>query len=364
MRTLTLRELNRATLQRQLLLQRHTLTATEATERLMGLQAQLNNPPYLGLWTRLQHFQKDYLTQAMQMRQIVRAPLLRSTLHLLSADDYVRFRMTIQPALSKGFRSFFGTRMADLPLETVLEVANEALQTRALSTGDFKKVLLQVAPNADPDAMAYAVRTFIPLVQVPPGGFWGTGANADYALAETYLRRTLEPENIVGLLTRYLQAFGPASIKDLQFWVVIPKLQDSINAVQDQFVTYKDPKGTVLLDVPNMPIPDGDTPAPIRLIPEYDNLVIGHDQRARILPDEHYKKIFLSAARVRATMLVDGFVAGAWKTERVKKDLTLTLEPFFGVSQAIKEELINEAEDLVRFIDENAILHRVVWQPL
>jgi hypothetical protein len=205
MRTLTLRELNRATLQRQLLLQRHTLTPPEATERLMGLQAQLNNPPYLGLWTRLHLFQKDMLTQAMQNRQIVRAPLLRSTLHLFSADDYVRFRTTIQPALSKGFRSFFGTRMANLPLETLLEVAKEALQTRALSTGDFKALLLQVAPDADP---------------------------------------------------------------------------------------------------------------------------------------------------------------GAWKTERVKKDLTLTLEPFFGVSSAIKDELINEAEVLVRFIDDTATTHRVVWRPL
>jgi hypothetical protein len=358
---LSLRQLNRATLQRQLLLERHDMNVVETTERLMGIQAQVNNPPYIGLWTRLNAFDKETLSQAMRDRQIVRAPLLRSTLHLFSADDYMRFRSTIQPALTKGYNSFFGTRQANIPLQQVLETAEKAMKTQVLTTSKLKELLFTIAPNADSDALAYATRTFLALVQVPPSGFWGTGVNYEYTLAEDYLGKPMLPEDLLGLFKRYLRAFGPASIKDFQFWVGITKLQDMLKGIKDQFTVYKDEKGTELFDLPDLQIPEGDTPAPIRFMPEYDNLVIGHDSRVRVLADEHYKRVFLSAARVRSMILVDGFVAGAWKIDKTKGQIVLSIEPFVMLDNSTQETLEVEGQRLMKFVEPNGKSYSVIF---
>ncbi|MEM6283239.1 MAG: winged helix DNA-binding domain-containing protein [Chloroflexota bacterium] len=360
-RTLTLRELNRTLLSRQMLLQRQKITALAAVERLVGLQSQIPNPPYIGLWARLQPFQRDDLTALMEQKQVVRAAMMRSTLHLTTAQQHGWLRPTLQPALERALRSFYGKRTAELDIDALVTAAKPFLESEPRSTGDLRKLLATVQPGADGNAMAYAVRTYLPLVQVPPGGTWGTGTAATYTTASSYLGPDGDPD-LKQAFFAYLRAFGPATVMDFQFWTGMVRLKNEIEPFRDELVTYHDENGKELFDLPDLPVLPAETPAPVRLVPEYDNLVIAHKDRTRILPDEHYKKIFLSAARVRATVLVDGFVAGRWRTERERQAATLVIEPFTGYTAAQKTALTEEGERLLQFIENDANTHTVRFE--
>ncbi len=357
-RTLSLRSLNRTLLARQMLLAREAITVTEAVERLVGLQAQIPNPPYIGLWTRLQAFRRDDLTRMMMERQIVRAAMMRSTLHLVTAADHQCFRPLIEPALIKALAAFFGTRGKALDIAALVAAAKAALDEKPCSTGELKARLLEVAPGRDGDALAYAVRTYLPLVQVPPGGTWGSGSFASYVTAEAWLG-ALTPVSLETLFARYLRAFGPASVMDFQAWSGRVNLKSEVAAFAANFATYESENGTLLYDVPGMPIVDADTPAPLRFVPEYDNLIIAHADRTRIISDAARKRVFLSAARVLPTILVDGFVAGTWKVERTKADAVLTIQPFARLTDAQKAELVEEGERLITFMEDDAATYAV-----
>ncbi len=355
---LTLRQLNRALLARQMLLERESCAALEAVERLAGLQAQIPNPPYLGLWTRLQNFQRADLTQLMEQRQIVRAALMRSTLHLVSAADHHRFRPVLQPALSRALNAFFGQRAKGLNLEQLVEVARPFLESEPRTTGELRRLLLTLEPERDGDALAYAVRNHLPLVQVPPGGTWGSGSRAGYVTAEAWLGPG-RPGDLRSLLHRYLAAFGPASVMDFQAWAGMTQLKKAIEPLKAGLRCFRDEQGIELLDLPDAPLPPAETPAPVRLMPEYDNLIISHADRRRIIADQHRPKVFLSAARVRATFLIDGFVAGAWKIERTKTAARLTFEPFEPLSPETRDALIAEGERLLHFVEDSAALFEI-----
>ncbi|MEQ8675362.1 MAG: winged helix DNA-binding domain-containing protein [Aggregatilineales bacterium] len=353
-RILTLRALNRTFLARQLLIERQAMPIEEAVERLLGLQSQIPNPPYIGLWTRLHNFKRDDLTQLMESRQIVRAAMMRSTLHLVSAGDHHRFRPVIQPAIERALRSFFGKRGRSLDIEKLVAAARPFLLEDYRTTGDLRACLLEVEPDADADAMAYLIRTYLPLVQVPPGGTWGAGSMAAYAIAEDWLGEFNQTADLRTLFFRYLEACGPASIMDFQTWTGMTKLKDEIEALRPELITYQTEDGKELFDLPDMTIQPEDTPVPVRFIPEYDNLLISHADRNRIIADADRKKVFLSAARVLNTFLVDGFVAGTWKITSKKNTITLTISPFKPIESTIQDALIEEGERLCRFVDETA----------
>lgn len=351
MRQLSLLELNRSYLSRQSLLERQALTIPEAIQKLLGLQSQIPNPPYIGLWTRLQNFQRQDLTNLMESRQIVRAAFFRSTLHLMTANDHQAFQGTIQPALSKALAAFFGQRAKGLDIPKIIEAAKPFLAEMPRSTGEIRAFLLGLFPDADGDALAYALRNNLPLVQVPPSGTWGSGSRATYTQAEQWLGKA-NPQSLDQLFRRYLAAFGPASIMDFQTWVGMTNLKNSLNL--DGLSIYKNEDDKDLFDLAEMPILAENTPAPIRFIPEYDNVLIGHADRRRILADEDYKKVFLSAARVSSTILVDGFVAGTWKTESKKKTAKLLISPFKPLASEAKAALIEEGKKLLAFIEAEA----------
>jgi hypothetical protein len=352
---LTLRQLNRTYLARQLLLERHTLSIMDAVERLFGLQAQVNNPPYIGLWTRLHTFERDDLTRLMQARAIGRSALMRSTLHLFTAADYARYWATIQPALLKGLNSFFGRSIKGLDIAPLVAAARAMFETEPRTFAEVKTALAALVPDRDLEALAYIARTFIPLIQVPPGGVWGKGGSPLYALASSYLGMKIDTsDQLRGLFMRYLAAFGPASVQDFQTWVGIAKLKEPISAFRSELVAYRSEDGRELFDLPDAPILPEDTPAPIRFVPEYDNLVIGHDDRTRVLPEAFRTRVFLSAGRVRATILVDGFVRGAWRVERVKRAATLMIERFAPLSPDEQAALADEGLRLLRFIEDDA----------
>jgi hypothetical protein len=352
-RVLTLRELNRATLARQMLLERENVSALEAVQRLVALQAQVTNPPYVGLWTRLRDFGREDLTRLMLERRVVRATLMRATLQLMTADDYLLLRPALQPALTRSMRSIAGKRLEGLNLDRLVEAAREYLEREPCTFADLRPVLSELEPDRDQSALAYAVRTQLPLVQVPSGGVWGYAGNAPYTTPECWLGRPLSgSENARDLILRYLAAFGPASVRDVQTWSGRAQLKQLVEEIKPELRTFRDEKGNELFDLPDSPLPPANTPVPPRFVPDYDNLILSHAERGRVVPDEHRKKVFLPAARVRATFLIDGFVRGVWKIEKTRKAATLLISPFEPLSKANRDTLSEEGERLVRFVTE------------
>ena len=355
-RVLTLRELNRATLARQMLLDRESLPVSDAVERLVGLQAQVPNPPYIGLWTRLQDFRRDDLTRLLEQREVVRATLMRATLHLMTAGDYLLLRPALQPALTRSLRSIGGKRLEGLDLDRLVAAARTSVEEAPRTFTELRGLLSGLEPDRDPSALAYLVRTHLPLVQAPPGGVWGTGGSPTHALAESWLGAPLaDPkESLRALLLRYLAAFGPGSVRDIQTWSGLVRLKDPIEELKPELRIFRDENGNELLDLPDAPLPPADAPAPPRFVPEYDNLVLAHADRTRVISDEHRSRVFLSAARVRATFLLDGFVGGTWKIEKIKGAATLVIEPFEPLPEAARDALLEEGERLIRFVEDAA----------
>ena len=338
-----------------MLLDRETRTVLDAVERLGGLQAQVVSPPYVGLWTRLRDFRRDELTRLMQERQVVRATLMRATLHLMTADDYLLLRPSLQPALTRSMKTTTGRRVDGLNVERLVGEARAFFEEEPRTFADLRPLLSELEPDRDLSALAYAVRTHLPLVQVPSGGTWGYSGKAPFTSAEQWLGRPFSgSEDPRELVFRYLAAFGPATVRDVQTWSGRMQLKQCIERLKPELRIFSDERGNELLDLPDAPLPDPDTFAPPRFLPDYDNLVLSYADRRRVISDEHRKKVFLSAARVRATFLIDGFVRGAWKVEKTRRIATLEIEPFENLSREDRDALQDEGERLVRFVGEGA----------
>ena len=359
---LSLRALNRATLARQLLLERAALPVEAAVERLAGMQAQIPRPPYLGLWTRLAGFERETLSTALRERRIVRATAYRGTLHLLTADDLLSFRGALQPMLSRGMQSILRNRTESFDMEALLAAARSYFAQQPATFDAARAHLAARFPVADERAMGYAVRTHLPLVQVPDESAWGFPAAAGFALADEWLGRPIPTgsDGLPNLVRRYLAAFGPASVTDAQNWSGLGGLRTTFEALRPELVTFRDARGRELFDLPDAPRPDEETPAPVRFVPEYDNLVLGHDDRSRIVADAHRPGLVTKNLQVPATFLVDGFVAGTFKVERKKKAATLTLTPFGKLLKKDLRALEAEGEALLAFVEPEAATREVV----
>jgi hypothetical protein len=354
-RILTLRELNRATLARQMLLARETVSIPAAIERLVGLQAQLSSAPFVGLWTRLRDFRRDELARLIENRTVVKATLMRATLHIFTAEDYMRFRATLQSMLTGAGSAIAKQRGADLDLDGLLAAAQRYLGEKPRTFTEISDMVSELMPGQDVGAMRYSVRTHLPLVQVPITGGWSYANKPEFTLAESWIGRPISTEdNLRELVFRYLAAFGPASVTDMQTWSALPKLKDTFERLKPDLQTYHDERRRELFDIPDLLLPAGDTPAPVRFLPEFDNLLLSHSNRSRVIAEEHRSKVFLPGLRVRATVLVDGFVRGVWKIEKTKNTATLVIEPFDNLSRQDRAALIGEGERLIRFVEENA----------
>ena len=357
--TLTLRQLNRATLARQMLLAREPLSPVAAIERLVGMQAQQPRPPFIGLWTRLNDFRRDDLCQLLHQRQVVRVTAMRGTLHLLSAPDYLTLRPTIQPALTKGMQAILRERAADLDMAVLHQTAKAFFGKSSASFDALRKHFKAQDPTSDERAMAYAIRMHLPLVQVPTdNALWAFPASADFAMAEAWLGKkiALDEAPAHALVRRYLAAFGPATPADAQAWSGLQGLREVFEDMRGagELLAFKDERKRELFDLPNAPRPDADTPAPVRFVPDFDNLVLAHADRTRIIDDEHRPLVVTKNLLVRATFLVDGVVSGIWKIERKKKTATLILEPFAPLSKKTLTALEKEGDALLRFVEADA----------
>ncbi len=354
--TLSARALNRATLARQHLLARTPMGVEAMIDHLVGMQAQQPRPPYVGLWTRLTTFSREDLHTAVHDKRVLRVTFVRGTLHLITAADYHRVRSTIQPLLSRGMQSIVRDRAATTDLDRVVAMAERFFGKRAANFETFREEVAAAFPDADVRALAYGARLNVPLVQVPDQSTWGWSPDPEFTSATRWTGRSVHAEGapLTDLVRRYLAAFGPATPGDFGVWSAAPGAKALFAAIRDELVTFRDERGRELFDLPEAPRPDEDTPAPIRLLPDFDNLVLAHDDRTRLMDDAHRAKILTKNLLVRATVLVDGRVAGMWKVERKAKVATFALTPFVKLTKQTLAEIEAEADALLRFVEPDA----------
>lgn len=339
-----------------MLLARERTTVLDAVARLVGLQAQAPGPPFVGLWTRLERVSRDDLLRLLSARRLVRVTAMRGTLHLMTAADYIGLRGALQPALTRGMQSILRDRATSLDFSALDEVAR-AFFAKAPGTFDgLRTALKEQYPKGDERAMAYAIRISLPLVQVPTDARWGFPASPDFALADAWLGKKVRTADAPArmLVRRFLAGFGPAAPADAQVWSGSPALRETFESLRPTLVTFRDLKKRELFDLPDAPRPMADSPAPVRFLPEFDNLVLSHADRTRIVADEHRARIVSKNLQVRATFLVDGFVAGTWKIDRTKNAATLVVEPFRPLARKTVAELEAEGDRLLGFTDDEA----------
>ncbi len=337
-----------------MLLERESVSVSEGVERLFGVQAQEPRPPFVGLWTRLTAFSIDNLHAALRDRQIVRATMMRGTLHLVTSTDFLEFRAVLQPMLTQGMR-VLGERAAGLELENVIPVAREFLRGGPRTFEEVRARLLEVFPLINDRALGYAVRLNLPLVMLPTSDRWAYPSVAAFTLAETWIGQPLaRGGSTESLIHRYLSAFGPATAADVQTWSGLAGLTSTLRSMRSQLQVFRDDRGRELFDANDAPRPDADVPAPVRFLPEFDNLLLAHADRTRVIAEEHRAMVVTKNLRVHATFLVDGFVAGIWRIERKKSSATLRITPFRSITEQVKNELSSEGERMLRFVEANA----------
>ena len=357
---LSRRELNRALLGRQLLLERERRSVAGTVEHLVAMQAQNPRDPYVAVWTRLQDFDPHELGRMVAEREAVRIPLLRTTLHLVTARDCLAMAPLLRPVLERGFwtGSPFGRQVKGVDIDAVLAAGRELLDERPRTTAQLRVLLGERWPGYDASSLAYAVRHLVPVVQVPPRGVWGGKGLPTWATTERWLGRPLDPApSIDRLVLRYLAAFGPATVMDVQAWSGLTRLREVAERLRPRLRTFLDPDGRELLDLPDAPRPDPDTPAPPRFLPEYDNVVLGHADRTRIVPGDAIWKWEFPDPAFRSPLLIDGFVQAAWHFKQDRDSATLVVEPLVPLPDppAVEEE----ATHLLEFLAPEADLREV-----
>lgn len=344
--SLSLRALNRALLQRQSLLQPSSDTPLAMIARLGGLQAQAPNPPYLGLWSRLSEFRPQHLTELMQARQVVRATMMRGTLHLVSARDYLDWRATLQPMLRRLFlQSDQGRAVQGMDLDALGAAGLALLARQSLNATDLGAALQSQWPQRDAAAMARWVRGVEPLVHVPPAGVWDSHRAAGFAPAADWLGQPVSADDASdAIVMRYLAAFGPATVQDIAAWSGLQGVRAIVERLRPRLRSYRDAAGATLFDPLDAPAPDPDAPAPPRLLADFDNALLAHADRSRIFDERHKWSIFTRNGIVRATVLIDGFVAGTWSMERAKDAATIAIVPFAPLSKPQRAALDEQAQ--------------------
>lgn len=345
---LTRRALNRATLDRQLLLGRDSRAPLAAVTHLAGLQAQAPQAPYLGLWTRLSGFDPADVSHLITERRLLRAPVLRSTVHVMTPDDFLTFRPLVQPLMERVLKTNFPLPGVDLA--EVARVAHDLTAEQPRTRPELARLLGASWPDADPKSLAQAATYLVPSVQVPPRGLWRRTGAPTWAAADAWVGGEgpgLSHEQAAErLLLRYLAAFGPATVNDAQVWSGVTRLREVADRLDLRH--YRGEDGADLLDRPDVALPDPDTPAPPRFLPEYDNLLLSHADRQRVIPHDHPVPLLPGNGGAAGFVLIDGDWNALWKLDR--DAATISITPFIPLDQATRADLTAEAASLGEFL--------------
>lgn len=345
MDTLTPRAANRATLARQHLLERAALSPIEAIEQLAGMQSQAPFAPYIGLWTRLRDFVVDALAVPIEQRQVVRLPLMRTTVHLVSARDAVGWRPLFTALHIAGFRANFARGIRGVDENALTERANRLLTLRPRTRVELGRLLSECWPDADATALAYAATQFNAVCQVPPRGVWGKGGQAAWASLESWLGRPLHGVPVDDLVLRYLGAFGPASVADVQAWCGLRRLAEVLERLPLR--RFRGESGQLLYDLPDAPRPPATVEASPRFLPAYDNLLLAYKDRTRVIPDARPVPAPPGNGATVGTFLVDGVWRGTWRI----RDHRLHVQPFVRLHPPIRDDVVAEAAGLLAFVE-------------
>ena len=309
--------------------------------------------PYVALWTRLEGFHQQELADLLASRQAVRVPLMRATIHLVTARDCLALRPVMQSVLRRCFNSQspFGRRLAGVDLEAVLAAGKALVEEQPRTRAELGPLLAAQWPDRDPEALAMAISYLLPVVQVTPRGIWGQSGQAAWTTIEHWLGEPLETElPAEEAVFRYLAAFGPATVGDIRIWSGLTGLREIVDRLRPRLKTFRDEKGRELFDLPQAPRPDPETPAPPRFLPEYDNVVLSHDDRSRIIIHPGWPTLFAGNDGMVGSLLVDGFVTAAWMMTRPRDDAVLHVHPLRALTPDEQATITAEAEDLLDFV--------------
>ncbi|MFG2007085.1 winged helix DNA-binding domain-containing protein [Spirillospora sp. NPDC048911] len=359
---LSRRALNRATLDRQMLLRRARLDAGQAVEHLVGLQTQIPQTHYTALWSRLEDFDPDDFSDRFERREFVRLALLRGTIHTVTARDALALQPLFKVLLARVLKSASGKALANVDLESAAERARVLVEKEPLTFSEIGKALLADWPDSQPQALGMLARHLLAMVQVPPRGLWQRGGLSRHTTLQHWLGEEpaadATPDDMV---LRYFGAFGPASVRDVQAWSGLTRLSEVVERHRGELVVFRDENGVELFDLPDAPRPDQDVPAPARFLPELDNLFISHKDRSRIVSDQAAQAVWLLNVSY-PVFLSDGFIQGSWKltVDEKRAHASLAIRPFGALPADQREALEREGAELLGFHAAGAG-HEIHW---
>ena len=344
-RVLTTRELNRALLARQFLLERSSLALVPTLERIGGLQTQYAPSGYVGLWSRMRNFRRDALTAALEQRRVIQGTLLRSTIHMVSARDYWLFLAAVRMGRQEWWRRVTRKGFGDVDVEAAVPIFREELAAGPRRATDLRELL---ARRGFPSIAWNGIGLWVDLIRVPPSGTWEQRKADLYGLADTWVRpaAVTESAGLEHVVRRYLGAFGPATVREIADWAGIPNTTLSPAIHRLSLRQFRDEKGKELLDLQRAPLPDAATPAPVRFLPTWDATLLVHARRTEILPEQYRPLVFnTKTPHSVPTFLVDGAVAGTWRYEGGR----IEVKPFEPLPKAARREVEDEAKRLAAF---------------
>lgn len=351
------RQLNRALLERQMLLRRRRVPVLDAVEHLVGMQAQVPRDPYVALWSRLDRFRPESLAEPIADHRAVRMTLLRGTLHLVTARDALALRPLMQQVVERTLYGSSPLRKAtdSVDVDELLVLFRHLFEKRPHTRAELVEAIRERWPDRDATSLGYAMY-LLPTVQVTPRGLWGRSGPSAFTTVEDWLGRSVETDAQPDeMIRRYLAAFGPATVADAQNWSGLPGLKEVFERLRSALRTFRDEQGRELFDVPGAPLPNPDVPAPVRFLPEYDNVGLGHADRARIVAPE----MRLWSEVGWGSVLVDGFGSARWKLDVEAGAATLRIEPFIRLVRADRAAISEEGDRLVRFLAADASRHDI-----
>ncbi|HXV58363.1 MAG TPA: winged helix DNA-binding domain-containing protein [Gaiellaceae bacterium] len=336
------------------MLRREPRPAAEMIEHLVGLQAQEPRDPYVTLWSRIEGFRPEELEGLIERREAVRTTLMRGTIHLVTDRDCLALRPALQSVCERMFwrASPFGKRLGNADVDEIVAAGRAHLEKEPLTRSQLRARLAERWPEKDADSLASAVAYLVPLVQIPPRGLWSRSGRPTLTTAEAWLgrsvRRSAKPDDAV---RRYLAAFGPASVKDIATWSGLTGVREIVERLRGGLRTFRDENGVELLDVPDAPLADPATPAPVRFLAEYDNVFLSHADRSRIVDPLHRPQFGSWDGRFFRMVLVGGFIRALWRPE----DGDVVVRPLRRLSKRDAAAVEAEGRRLARFLPADGV---------